>query len=494
MRLVRRSLVTITALELVALAFAGSPVGWRLDGTGRYPDAKPPTEWAAGSATQPAKNILWVTSMPDRSNSSPVLVGGRLFVQSEPFDLVCVDAKDGTILWTKSNDYAEVMTPADVEQAKADKAKADAIRGEIAPLQKQIWQIGEEAKKLAARTTQPAANAEKIKAEQKVLKEKAAKLNAQIARLRGGLAGLTKWERLPTNEVNGYSSPTPVSDGQFVYALFGNGVAASYDLEGHRRWIRFVAKSPIEDGHASSPVLVEGQLLVHVDDLIALDPETGKTLWEADRTEPGFGTPAVVRLGGVTAAVTANGDVVRVADGVVLARKVSLVSYCSPVVDNSIAYFVQNISRGHGGGHVVKLSAPAGDAVKAEVLWQTTSARDRYYASPVIADGLIYAVTQAKVFSVINAADGQVVKELRLILGKGTTFPSICLAGGLLFVSHDSGNTAVVRPGRDAEVIRVNTLEPFRSTPLFVSDRIYIRGFKNLYCIGAAAAGSAHHY
>ena len=43
------------------------PLGWRGDGTGRYPGATPPTQWerkrSGGSYT--ARGILWATPMPN---------------------------------------------------------------------------------------------------------------------------------------------------------------------------------------------------------------------------------------------------------------------------------------------------------------------------------------------------------------------------------------------------------------------------------------------
>jgi outer membrane protein assembly factor BamB len=71
-------------------------VGWRGDGKGVYPDAQPPVKWSA------TENVLWKTPLPRKSNASPILVGDRIFVCSEPDTLLCVSAKDGTILWSSS--------------------------------------------------------------------------------------------------------------------------------------------------------------------------------------------------------------------------------------------------------------------------------------------------------------------------------------------------------------------------------------------------------
>src|SRR5271155_3398963 len=53
------------------------PVGWRGDGTGRYPGATPPTAWGrkhAGSGYE-TKNILWATPLPNGGVSCPIIVG-----------------------------------------------------------------------------------------------------------------------------------------------------------------------------------------------------------------------------------------------------------------------------------------------------------------------------------------------------------------------------------------------------------------------------------
>ena len=52
------------------------PVGWRGDGTGRYPAADPPTVWGrkkVGSAYE-SRNILWSMRMPAVSVATPIVV------------------------------------------------------------------------------------------------------------------------------------------------------------------------------------------------------------------------------------------------------------------------------------------------------------------------------------------------------------------------------------------------------------------------------------
>jgi hypothetical protein len=57
----------------------------------------------------------------------------------------------------------------------------------------------------------------------------------------------------------GEAAPAPVSDGQHVYALYGSGVAACFDLDGNRKWTTVVNVRNSEHGYAASPSLVDGR-------------------------------------------------------------------------------------------------------------------------------------------------------------------------------------------------------------------------------------------
>src|SRR5208282_4649963 len=76
-------------------------IGWRTDGTGRYPKTQPPLEWST------TKNVLWCASMPGYGVSHPVPLGQRIFICSEPATLLCVNRDDGKVLWQKTCSYSE---------------------------------------------------------------------------------------------------------------------------------------------------------------------------------------------------------------------------------------------------------------------------------------------------------------------------------------------------------------------------------------------------
>jgi len=103
------------------------------------------------------------------------------------------------------------------------------------------------------------------------------------------------------------AAPTPCTDGERVYAYFGSFGVLAYDFAGNEVWQRPFERLPIQYGTASSPILAGGNVVLQRDgdsanaQLIALDPETGKTVWETARPLAGacYSTPMVWQHDGV---------------------------------------------------------------------------------------------------------------------------------------------------------------------------------------------------
>jgi outer membrane protein assembly factor BamB len=451
------TLSIFTAMALTAGCVGAAEIaGWRTDGNGKYTTATPPTEWA------PTKNVVWSTPMPSWGNACPVLLGGMLYFTAEPETLVCVDASNGKIAWQKTNTLEDAATP---EMA----AKAEAAKKEGEPIQKEMQKLQSEQQPLRKQARGGDAEA----------KKKLDENQAKMADLKKKLEDLGVVFPPKTHDVNGYSSATPVTDGKNVYAVFGNGVACCYDVKGNRVWIRHIEPPSNQQnwGHSSSPVLSGDKLFVHLTDLRALNTATGAEIWSA-KLPAYWGTSTEIKLGEVPTLLTPSGALVRISDGHVMAQNIAHLTYCSPIVQDGIAYFFDEPQR-----TAVKLPTAAADSVKAEVLWNVKAKMDRYYASPILNDGLLYAVHQKGKFSVIDAKTGEAVYEKELALG-GTAYPSVTMAGKYVYVSSDNGVTVVVEAGREFKEVARNTLEPFRGSPVFDGKRLYVRGQAKLYCIG----------
>jgi len=450
--------IALLCLFACSSVMAQRMVGWRTDGTGKYLNTTPPTKWSA------EKNVVWKTKMPSQSNSTPVVVGERIFVCSEPTTLVCVSANDGKILWQRDNTYLDMVNP----------EERDKVR-------KQLEEVDIENTTKEFRSTRNQLNGARDKLnkspDDEELKKKIEELSKKFDELKAKLAPVDKYVIPETHDVNGYSSPTPVSDGKNVYVLFGTGVASCYDMEGNRKWIKMLEKPKDGWGHSASPVLVGDKLLVHINSLIALDKETGEMIWQSE-AKPRWGTAFATRIGDVDVIITPNGDFFRVSDGKQIASNVSFLEYAGPIVHTGAVSFIQF------GGKSLNLPLEAADTITLEVIWETKPRKERYYASSVYHEDLIYAINQKSFFSVIDGTTGEVVYEKKLKLGKDTGYPSVTLAGNHLFVSSQDGTTMILEPGREPKEIATNTLEPFRSCPVFVGKRMYLRGMEHLYCIG----------
>jgi len=125
--------------------------------------------------------------------------------------------------------------------------------------------------------------------------------------------------------------------------------------------------------------------------------------------------------------------------------------------------------------------------VQLERLWQTSVPRDRYYATPLLHEGLIYAMTQSSHMTSSRPRPGRSSTSAGSTSAPQPT--ELLLAGGKLFASSESGKTVVFEPGREFREVAVNTLESFRSTPVFAGSRIYIRGLTHLWCLERGVRG-----
>lgn len=450
---VRRVLMTTTtavACLFATSAFAGESIGWRTDGSGRYPGAKPPREWS------PEKNVVWKVKLSGRSHSAPVLVEGRVFVTVEPDVLLCVDAASGKIQWQHAATHEDVFGKEKAAEIAKDLAKAKELEKDRRSLRRQI-------RDLRKSDNPPKEKIDGLQEKEKALREKIQALQKYTGSVRGA---------------NGNTTATPVSDGESVYATFGNGIVVAYSLDGRKKWFKYVEAAKIGFGYSSSPVLADGKVIVHYNNLVALDAASGRELWSA-KVQPRHGSPIVVRAGRDGVVVTPGGAAVRVSDGTVLATRLFQIGHGSPIADNGVVYAMAK-------GRVVAVQVPKSAETGSEwkVLWQGRGMNQRTFASPLLVEGKLYSLTEKGILDILDAKTGKTLARKRLTFGRrGRVYASPTLAGDYVFLS--GGDTTIVVPAREAykEIAR-NQLESFSGAPVFAGNRVYIRGKQHLYCIG----------
>jgi outer membrane protein assembly factor BamB len=107
--------------------------------------------------------------------------------------------------------------------------------------------------------------------------------------------GKTVWERSVRraraefqHALNSGASATPVTDGENVYAFFGNFGLVSYDAKGKERWRQPLGPFSSLWGMAASPVLTAGSVVMLLDgfgesSIVAFDQKTGALSWKKNR-------------------------------------------------------------------------------------------------------------------------------------------------------------------------------------------------------------------
>ncbi len=489
MKLLLFALLSLACLN--ATAKMPSPVhGWRGDFDGIFEDANPPLSWST------EESVLWKTKMPSWTNALPLPVGDLIITHGEPDLVIAVNADSGEIVWQSANGYEDLVSEEEAAKAKEKMAAAEPLRQEIQKtegaaqqvrrrlqaIQKQMDEKITELKQAGEKE-----NGEKIKAIREEFNPKLQPFREELKTFRDKLSNLNAELneadpfRIPkTHQTNGFTSSSPVTDGEFIYSHFGNGMVVCHDLEGNRLWGRVVQKPIHPFGHCATPLLAGDTLVVQVEEVFALDKQTGETKWQ-QKSPHNWGSPLLKEMDGKPVVVVSGGDVFDLETGEKLNRdRLVKLEYNSAMsLPGDIVYFIQH----NGAAYEMKMT----DQGQISRLWVTRPDNDRYYSSPVLHDGIIYAVNRKGILSAIDANTGEILnsRDLGRPSEKVTYYPSICLAGGKLFISHDAGKTFVLEPSQELEIVGENELEPFRSTPVFVGNRIYIRTLDHLWAFGS---------
>ena len=455
-------------------------------------------------AAPAGKNILWSTSgCPDGpvtagervvsflgGAAAPIIVGDKMFLQSEPYDLVCLDKNTGKVLWARSNNYFEATPEAD-RKGKAEFDEAGKLASDLNKANDAWGTTGSLTK-------------EQVLAKDALHK----KLYDTMKKIDEAKYTFTKEQDL------GMAGFVPTSDGKSVWAWYASGIAACYDLEGNRKWIALDNRGAQHHGFHTSPLLLEGKLIVYMADIRCLDASTGKQLWvktickdPKEHWSSAFeGSLCPLNVGGIAMFMTPNGEINRASDGEKVfgdRTVVGSIQRPSPVLHGDTVFKLDS------GGllHIIKLPKEDGDKLEAvsnmRVKLETGSRiffGDCWQASPVVHEGLVYCLHNTGLLSVIDAEKGQVVYQKRLDLdvtpGWSLIAPSLAMAGGKIYAMSCTGTVVVFEPGREFKPLAKNRVtavvgtghwwqraERFAASPIFDGKRIYLRGEAGLYCI-----------
>lgn len=146
-----------------------------------------------------------------------------------------------------------------------------------------------------------------------------------------------------------------------------------------------------------------------------------------------------------------------------------------PLYADGLAFFVTGLSRTE---MLAVKTDGAGDVTNDKVLWRLRT-RVGKYASPILVDGLIYTAAAESFISCLEARTGEVVWTER-VGGKFAASP--IYADGRLYFFSQEGKTLVLKPGRALEVLATNTLDDgFMASPAAAGRAFFLRTRTHLY-------------
>lgn len=403
-------------------ALAGNWPQWRgpqLNGTSD--ERNLPLKWGA------AENLSWKLPLPDRSGSTPIIWGERIFLnvaEGDELFLWCVDRNKGTLSWKK------LLGSGNRRERKHNMSSPSPVTDG-----KHVYVM------------------------------------TGMGVLKGfDFQGKELWAR----------------DLQKDYGAFG-----------------------LQWGYASSPLLHQDALYVQVlhgmktDEpsyVLRINKATGKTVWKVERptdaimeSPDAYTTPALLNYAGKTEIIITGGDVITGHDpltGRELWRGRGLNPenapfyriVASPVIYDGIIYAPTRIKP-----LLAFRSGGRGDITKTHLLWSAQFGPD--VPTPVTDGKYFYIVGDKGIVWCLDAKTGNTLYgPVRIKPGDYSASP--VLADGKIYATSEEGLTTVIKAGEKFEVLAENNLNEYcLSSPAVSDGQIFIRTSGHLYCIGKRAAG-----
>lgn len=435
-----RSLLVLAALSAVTIE-AAPKTNWGQwrgpEGNGVSSETNLPTEWSGN------KNIKWKTPLPGRGHSSPIVWGSKIFLTTD----IEGDAVPGAKAVEHKDDGKPYKHPDSIGADRKHTFKVLCVDRNTGKL---LWE-------------------------------------------RTAYEGMVYDDR---HRKGSYASPTPATDGTYVLAYFATEGLYCYDFDGKMIWK--VSPGQIATfgmGPGTSPVLFENTVILQCDEdngeksfILALDKKTGKEVWKTPRkVQASWATPLVVRTAQRTELITSGNELIISYDpktGKELWRTKGHESnaIATPVAGGGMVFVYAGFPVKKT--FAIKLGASGDLTGSKDIIWQYDKGT-AYVPSSILYGDYLYLMSDRGIITCLDAKTGKIVYEGgRVPIPATFTASPVAFDGKLLLTSED-GDTFVIKAGPKHEVIATNSVaEPVYASPAISDGMIFIRGEKNLYCIG----------
>ena len=300
---------------------------------------------------------------------------------------------------------------------------------------------------------------------------------------------------------NSYATPTPVTDGKKVYAVFADGTVVAVDFSGEVVWKNSEVEFHSLHGLGASPVLAGDQLIMPFDGnspedrtigwkvpwdqaiVLSVDTATGDVRWKGKRGQSRVGHVSPILIDDGKQVVSAGGDRVQGHDVKTGELVWSVYSKGegvtpSPAIGDGMIF----TSSGFEEPTIRAIRTDGqGDVTESHIEWEqkkgVPAIPSFLYVSPYL-----YTITRDNILHCVEASSGDIVWVKRL---PGTYWASPVFADGRVYILSEEGITFVLRPGPKYDEIARNHLQEQCMASMAVSQgRFFIRTAKHLYCIG----------
>jgi outer membrane protein assembly factor BamB len=304
----------------------------------------------------------------------------------------------------------------------------------------------------------------------------------------------------PAHKMNGWASASCVTDGERVYAFFGQGGGLfCLSVEGDLLWNKPLGEFVGPWGTAACPILVGNLVIQNCDAdensyLVAFDKKSGKQVWTTPRENArGWSTPILISEGGRRELVL-NGNSGVTAYNPKTGKQLwfchGFAGRGAPTVTWSHG-LVLTVNGKRGDVYAIKPGGN-GDVTQSHMAWHTPRKTGRDLPSPiVIGDNMLVMDMRGSRITNYDATTGKTLWVKRIGTTNSGQFTSTPVAwNGLAFFVAESGETFAIQPTQDdMKVVARNTVdasdeENFRASITPGEGQVFLRSDSNLYCIG----------
>lgn len=316
--------------------------------------------------------------------------------------------------------------------------------------------------------------------------------------------GASLWEKRlasaphPRNQLNCYASSTPALDGDSLYCIWAEpqrlSVVKLDQQSGQERWRRDLGPFLAEHAIGASPIVFEEIVIVPdeqdgASSIVALDRQTGQTRWQAERRteKTAYATPCLYQFDDGTVQLLVNSwahgfSALDPRTGKAL-WELPIFKYRvvgSPAVAAGLVFG----SCGTGGVGKQMFAVRPGNPAKGappEVAYELTGSLP-YVVTPVGSGDLLFSWYDKGVVTCLEASSGKIVWKERI---GGEYFASPVCVGERLYGASRAGQVVVLAASRQfKELARIDLGERTNSTPAVAGGVMYLRTVSHVMAIG----------